>query len=66
MKDVPRISKPCSVCGNVMEYVTAQREICSSCRRKIEYERAAERRKMKKMADRVAPEKQNSDLPAAF
>jgi len=34
-KDAPRIEKPCEQCKNPM-YCTAQRKICSKCRRENE------------------------------
>lgn len=64
MGEQKQIEKPCRDCGAIM-WCTPYREICSTCRRERERVQNIQRRKDKKAAT-VAPEKLDSDQPAAF
>lgn len=60
--DAKRIDKPCTKCGEPM-WCTPNREICSKCRKVMEKEGAARRRKEK--AARLITEKADPDRSAA-
>lgn len=46
--DAKRDNHPCKMCKKIMEYVPLRREICTPCRKQMEKESAARRRKEKK------------------
>ena len=66
--DAKRVNKPCESCGEMMEEVPVKRKICTKCSKERDNETKRQRRDALKneKAATVAPEKLDSDQPAAF